>query len=268
MRDSRFEPERIKYKHFTERDKKVVESVFFARYLTSQQIQRLHFGSDTRANYRLHILVANGYLRKRKVGYTDCDIYFLKAKGKHYIEEELKYEREYVKKVSGIPETSEDAPMKHDLTLSNLYVEATLECKAYGWELEWENTQMLKQRSLGFEPDAYLRVTKSKSKEAFIEYTSATTSYTEIRKKLLTYEGYFQAEHFTPVLWFISSRAKLNLLRKLVTESIYAEYFLIGSIEDKSGYLTKAMWHLQGSEDKIRFLSPPETMLLDLVPRL
>jgi len=261
----RYERRTVKNLFTTERDLQVVEAVWEARYLTTEQIKLLFFGSTTRVRTRLRILFDKGYLKKRPVGQNEQDVYFLGVKGKHYIEERFGVDREQVKKIAGI--SGENAVQSaqflyHELTLSKIYTHARLQCQAHNWTLTWRNSRMLEVQDIGLQPDAYLKVAKGqKASEAFIEFTYAITTRDEIRKKIRLYTGYFRAVGFITVLWFTTSRDKAKAIRKLIDDSEHGNYFLVGMVDDISKFLTEKVWWWNESEDRIEFIKPSETVL-------
>ena len=64
------------------RDLRIVEDVYWARYLTNQQIARLHFSlskhgkATSQCKQRIRYLFDRGFLRKRKAYINEPDVYF------------------------------------------------------------------------------------------------------------------------------------------------------------------------------------------------
>ena len=248
----------------TARDHRTVEAVFEARYMTNRQIARLLYKPTTFSwcKQRNRYLYDLGCLKKRKVYLNEPDIYFVGLQGKRYIVSLGEYTKEQVDKIAGVSGGRESSPhimMRHELTLSRLYVNARLECARHGWSLRWSNTRMLELEALGVEPDARIEIGDGeRSKAAFLEFTAAMPSADELRGKIARYEAYWErTKQPTAVLWLASSRAKVNRLRDGTAKSLYKDYFLHGSIEDARSFLTEAVWWWSESEDQVCFVSPP-----------
>jgi phosphotransferase system HPr-like phosphotransfer protein len=152
--------------------------------------------------------------------------------------------------------------MNHELKLANLYVNASLECRKYGWQMEWRNTRMLELLSLGVQPDACIRVSKGDSEmEAMIEFTDALTDVPEIRRKVTAYEALLRARPVV-TMWFTTSLSKAKTIRRLCNDSPYKDWFLIGEMEDRAEFLTSAMWLWSQPTDRVQFIKPAEVILL------
>ena len=245
----------------TERDLKTVEAVFEARYMTNQLIARLLYKPTTFSSckQRLRYLFDLGYLKKRKAQVNQPDVYYLGLIGKRYIVPLGQYTREEVDAIAGVGGVGAVAPslmLRHELTLSKLYVNARLECRHHGWDMHWENTRILERERLGIEPDARIVVINGqKSKQAFIEFTAAMPSAKELADKIAAYEAYWErTERPVPVLWFTTSRNKINRLKEGVLKSVYRDYFLLGLIEDAAEFLTGPIWWWSEAEEMIQWL--------------
>lgn len=251
----------------TERDRATIEAVFEARYLTNDHIGRLFYAPTTQAycRKRCRYLFDRGYLFKRQVHMDEPDIYYLGTRGRHHIEKVRGLEREYVKKVAGVSGSGTDPSlyMDHDLTLSKLYVDARVECAKWGWEYTWKNTRMLSLELEGFEPDAWLEVAnKGQSKQAYLEFTGRRPLARELHQRIEAYADYWEAQgEGVPVLWFTTSRAKANWLFDRISRHRYADYFLVGLIEDKRNFLTSPIWRWVKAQAPINFIAPPTRAL-------
>jgi len=264
----RFQRVQRKGIRLTELDFEMVEAVLDARYLTNQMMVRLFFKPTTFSwcKQRMRYLFDLRYLNKRRAYMNEPDIYFLGLKGKHYIVSLGGYTKEQVDKVAGVSGGRAKAPilmMNHELTVSKLYTNARLECREYGWDMRWKNTRMLELERLGVEPDAWIEVTnEDKHRQAFIEFTAAMPTKRELAGKIERYEGYWERTgQPIPVLWLTTSRSKANRLWEGVLQSIYEDYFLVGLIEDAGHFLTRSIWRWSESEEKVRWVSPPQAAL-------
>jgi len=256
----------------TDRDLEIVGAVFEARYMTNQMVARLFFTPTTFSSckQRLRILFDLGYLGKRRVYPNQPDIYYVGFKGRRYLAQRYgEYTQEQISKIGGIRGNARESPhlmMRHELTLSQLYVNARLECGAYGFSMRWKNTRMLELMSLGFQPDAFLALGyRERGRAAFIEFTAAMPTRTELRGKLDAYSQYLESRKCQgdfgidgiTILWFTTSRSKVNRLREEINRMPYKDYFLVGLIEDGSGFITKPIWCWSEAERRIRWVKPP-----------
>jgi hypothetical protein len=260
--------ERIKRKgiHFTPKDRLIVEAVFEARYLTNLMVQRLFFTPTTYSwcKTRLRYLYDRGYLKKRLAYQTEPDIYYLGLKGKRYIIKQAGLDKDFVDKVAGIPGAGEvtGLQIRHDLTLSRLYVNARLECREHGWEMGWSNARVLELEKLGVQPDARITVSRGeKIKQAFIEFTNEPPKEAEMEGKLRGYEQYFDNVMPTVVLWFTTSQNKANQIIKATQGYPYRSYVLVGLVEDASQFISRPIWRWSEAETKVQWIKPVETIL-------
>ncbi len=248
----------------TPRDALTLKALFEARYLTNQGVCRLLYTPTTfsHCRQRLRYLYDGGYIGKRKAYPNEPDVYFLGLKGRRYIATISDYTPEEIKKIAGYKGEVE-APflmMRHELTLSDLYVSAVLECRKYDWSLTWKNSRMLEMQKLGVQPDAYLKVQgKNGSQEAFLEFTAVLPTKTDLIARLRAYEGLYERMGRTiPILWLTTTRSKLEWLRTRSAGSggspafgDFAAFSLLGT-----EYLTSKTWWY-GSE-QVRFITPRE----------
>ena len=260
----RFERRQRSGIRLTERDLRTVEAVFEARYMTNQLIARLFYKPTTFSSckQRVRYLFDLGYLKKRKAQVNQPDVYYLGLEGKRHIVSLGQYTREEVNRIAGVGGEGAVAPtlmLKHELTLSRLYVNARLECRGYGWDMHWKNTRLLEMERLGIEPDASTEVVNGqRSKQAFIEFTAAMPSAKELSQKVAGYEGYWErTENPTAVLWLTTSRNKINRLRETVSRSVYKDYYLLALIEDAARFLTGRIWWWSEAEEMIQWLGGP-----------
>jgi hypothetical protein len=236
--------------HLIDRDYRIVEAVFAARYMTLRQINDLLFLPTTFSycKQRCRVLYDLGYLRKRVVHQNEPDIYYLGLKGKRHIASQGAWSREQVNLITGTSGGVARTPMlmmEHELTLARLYVNARLECAGYGWELTWKNARMLELEQLGMQPDAWLAVSSGdKGRQAFLEFTAAMPSASELSGKLERYQAYWErTQDPTAVLWLTTSKRKAQRLLEGIRGCPYRDYFLVGLIEDAGTFLTRRMWH-------------------------
>ena len=160
--------------------------------------------------------------------------------------------------------------MRHDLTLSRLYVNTRLECRRYGWDLSWKNARLLELEKLGIQPDAWLGVShKGRTREAFLEFTAAMPNARELSGKLAGYHALWdRARQPVAVLWLTTSRGKANRLLGAIRKKDYRDYYFVGLIEAARSFLTAKMW-LWGDageserDDMVQWLRPPATSHAD-----
>lgn len=257
----RFQRTPRKYVQITERDLAIVEAVFYARYLTNRQIAQLFFspGAFSSCKKRVRYLFDKGYLKKRPAFPNEPDIYYLGLKGKRHIASLGRYAKEEVDRIAGVSGGDAEGHflmMRHELTLSQLYVNAVLECRRHGWTLRWENSRMLELRKLGVQPDAFLQVG---DRAAFLEFTSALPTREEMARKVAGYERLLEAiEGQAVVLWFAANEARMEQLWQGLRQGLYPDYFLLGLIEEAEGFLTRPMWRWCRAEGKVSFIAAGE----------
>ncbi len=237
--------------------------------MTLAQIRDLLF-SPTTFSYckqRCRLLYDLGYLRKRVVQQNDPDIYYLGLQGRKQIASQRAWSRADVDRIAGVSGGSARIPMlmmRHELTVSRLYVNACLESRRNGWEMSWKNARMLEGEELGIEPDAWLNLSRSgHCREAFIEFTAAMPSAAELKGKLERYQAHWERTHAaSAVLWFTISRRKANALLEGIRRSPYRDCFLVGLIEDASAFLTAPIWRWGDATDgalheMVSWIQPP-----------
>lgn len=267
MKADRFERVKRKGIRVTERDFKTIEAVFEARYLTNKMIAQL-FYSPTAFSWckqRIRYLFDLGYIKKRKAYINEPDIYFLGLRGKRYIASRGGYTKDQVDRIAGVSGGNAEAPvlmMNHDLTLSQLYVNARIEARTYGWVIRWKNTRMLQLEKLGFEPDAWIEVGSAKgTKEAFVEYTSVVPTSAEMRRKVTLYETYWERTGKPiPVLWFGATEGKAKKIRESLLKVRYRDYFLVGLIGEAGQFLTAPIWKWSERNEPIRWIEAEQAV--------
>lgn len=252
----------------TERDTDILKAIFEARYMTNRQVSDLLFTPSTFSwcKQRLSNLVKGKYLAERARFPNEQAIYFLGIRGRHYIAKvHPTYTQEEINRIAGVSGGNAKAPilmMNHDLTLSTLYVRARREAYGLGIKMEWRNARMLELMKLGLQPDAYLCLRCARLRAGFMEFTSVLPDAKQLAARIRAYEQYLEGRHCGDhfgvdsiyVLWLTTSLAKLQRLREAILKSEYADYFLLGLIEDARRFLSEPMWIWSGSEDKVSWM--------------
>lgn len=256
----RFEPHRRNV-HMTEKDYATLRALFDARYLTNQMVGDLFYTPTTMSwcRQRLRYLYDGGYIGKRKASPNEPDVYFLGKRGRTYIREVTGLDTETIKKMCGVE--GEGAPflmMRHDLTLSGLYVKAVLECRRYSWTVRWQNARALELKNLGVQPDAHLKVQGPVgSKEAFVEFTAVLPTATELNRKLEGYRRlYERIQRGMPILWLTDERRKLEQLKRGSAGWDYEDFVLLGLIDETSEFLTGNIWQQRG--ERVSLIAAPK----------
>ena len=251
-------PRRIR---FAERDAKILQALFEARYLTNRLVERLFFAPTTASwcRQRMRCLFDAGFVRKRQAYPNEPDVYYLGLKGRRYIAHLHSYPQPLVDKIAGVG-GNVPAPMlmmHHELALSELYVSTALECRQHGYRLQWKNTRMLELEGLGIQPDAYLRVEgPSRSQTAYLEYTAVMPTRSELAGKLDRYQACFKARGPVMVLWLANSAKKLEHLQAAVREHPCEDWFLFGLIQEARQPLTGAIWRHAEGDELVRLVAP------------
>lgn len=274
----RFQRRRQKYYRPTRRDLEIVQAVWEARYLTNNEINDLFFsggGVSSSCKSRIRKLYDAGYLAKRKAHLNEPDIYCLGLKGKRFISDKLRLEKEYVNQVAGVSGSRSQAPMLmmgHELALSQLYSSARRQAKSYGFSYRWLNTRQLELLKLGFQPDAFLEVSyRGRSRAAFIEITKVMPRASELKAKVTAYGQYMEsgrceADLGVPqvdVMWFTTSASRAHGLRVAINKSIYKDVFIVGQLSDKGHFLTGKVFAWSQSREKVAWVGVPEEVLYE-----
>lgn len=256
----------------TERDLQIVKAVFEARYLTNDLICRLFFKSTTFSSckQRMRILFDLGYVKKRSVHLNEPDVHYLGLKGRRHIARiQNRYDQMEIDKIAGVSGDNAEAPtlmMSHDLTLSQLYVNAVLECRHCGFTMLWKNARMLELMGLGIQPDAFLAVEyEGKRRAGFIEFTGVLPNKAEMSRKLAAHTAYLESHRCradfgverVAVLWISTSSDKVNKIVRAVQASAYPDYFLVGLLRESGQFVTGPMWQWSESNSPIRWVNPP-----------
>lgn len=247
------EREKAKGKHVTKRDRRIVEAVFYARYMTRKQIARLFFPSEICSNCgnRMVILYRKGLLDRRVLLRDQPVVNYLGLQGRRYIAETLGLDQKYVDDIAGVDGKTMTV---HDLGVTDVYVSLARQCEKHNWTLEYQNARMLELKKWPVQPDGVFRIAEVK-REAFIEYTDALPTAMEMRGKLKGYAQLF-GDAPTPILWFTNSRTNIHWLVKHVRGWAYEDYCLVGLLEED--FLTEAVWKWVNGEELVRFIPRKE----------
>ena len=243
----------------TARDMAIVEAVWEARYMTISQIAALLFRATTYASCKRRVrgLFDLDYLRKRRTYRNEPDILYLGLLGKRYIQKVRGMGKERVEKAAGTGTKAANPIlfMRHDLTLTDLYVQARLNCNNKGLTLTWKNTRVLQLAKLGVRPDAWLMVSRgNKSQAAFVEFTDQMPKAREMERKRTGYEALFADRGPTRVLWFATTLAKAVRLHEKLAPTYFGHYFYISLLEKARDFLTDPVWWVADNRQSLRFL--------------
>jgi hypothetical protein len=142
--------------------------------------------------------------------------------------------------------------MEHDLKLARILVHTICQTANFGVTVEWKNTRMLEMEKLGVQPDAWVSLTRNnKSKQAYIEFTSALPTKEEWKRKINGYELILDST--TPILWFTTSNQKINSIQKAVINSPIGSNVLVGLIENVGQFVTGKVWW--SGESQVQWLN-------------
>ncbi len=128
---------------FTERDSSLLVDLYKHRFLTIEQIQRLHFPSMQTAYRRMRLLKAAGYVSSFTVANIDESIFMPSQQGLQAVAEALGVDREQLKWVETKTKPRDYYFMRHFLAINDFRITLRLACEASGIRL------------LGFIPDYY-----------------------------------------------------------------------------------------------------------------
>jgi len=202
----------INFRWLTERDKRVLEFLNHAKYVSTSQISELFFKyrDDGTENKNPEVIC-----RRRMKTLEDNSMvksfYRQAGSDKIYTVQDVKVER--IVTINQI---------KHSLELNDLYIKI----KRYAGMTGHTIHDFYIERTLenGLIPDIILiYVIKGKAKILFLEYDRGTETLTRIKKKLENYKTYldkqlyldedFQVSNIRPEIWFIceSERRSKNI---------------------------------------------------------
>lgn len=128
---------------FTERDSALLVDLYKHRFLTIEQIQRLHFPSMQTAYRRMRLLKAAGYVSSFTVANIDESIFMPSLQGLQAVAEALGVDREQLKWVETKAKPRDYYFMRHFLSINDFRIALRLTCDVAGIRL------------LGFIPDYY-----------------------------------------------------------------------------------------------------------------
>ena len=188
------------------------------------------------------------YLRKRLTYPNEPDILYLGLLGKRYIQQTWGLEKEYVAQVAGTGTNAANPIllMRHDLTLTGLYVKARHNCARRGWQLMWKNTRVLQWEALGVRPDAWLQVSEGeRCIAAYVEFTDQLPSSREMARKSAGYEALFAERGPTRVLWLTTSRTKAIWLHDRLAPTYYSACYYLALLDKAGDWLTDRIWWVE-----------------------
>lgn len=128
---------------FTERDSELLVDLYKHRFLTTTQLQRLHFPSMQTAYRRMRVLKAAGYMASFMVANIDESIFMVSPRGLQAVAEALGVERDQLKWSETKAKPRDYYFMRHFLGINDFRITLTLACQASDVRL------------LGFIPDYY-----------------------------------------------------------------------------------------------------------------
>lgn len=128
---------------FTERDSELLVDLYKHRFLTTMQLQRLHFPSMQTAYRRMRALKASGFVASFTVANIDESIFMVSPHGLQAVAEALGIERDQLKWSETKAKPRDYYFMRHFLGINDFRIALTLACKTSDIRL------------LGFIPDYY-----------------------------------------------------------------------------------------------------------------
>jgi hypothetical protein len=128
---------------FTERDSALLVDLYKHRFLTIEQVQRLHFPSMQTAYRRMRLLKAAGYVSAFTVANIDQSIFMVSPQGIQAVAEALGVDRDQLKWTETKAKPRDYYFMQHFLAINDFRITLRLACEASGIRL------------VGFIPDYY-----------------------------------------------------------------------------------------------------------------
>ncbi len=128
---------------FTERDSALLVDLYKHRFLTIEQIQRLHFPSMQTAYRRMRLLKAAGFISSFTVANIDESIFMPSLQGLQAVAEALGVNREQLQWSDTKAKPRDYYFMRHFLAINDFRIVLRLACESSGIQL------------LGFIPDYY-----------------------------------------------------------------------------------------------------------------
>lgn len=189
----------------TDRDRQVVQAVNDCRVLTQDQLERLFFGSQTRAQARLWLLWQHGFLRREflpvRGGIQNSPtLYVLDARGAELLQSDLGYnlsQVRYSRKPLSYPF------LQHTLGLNDIRIAIVLACQRRGYALKtWLDERDLKadydkvrvgSHWVAVIPDGYFAVrVLSGVVHFFLEFDRGPERLAVFRRKVEAYLAYYR----------------------------------------------------------------------------
>jgi hypothetical protein len=271
------------YPQFTNRDKNILIDVYSYRYLSSSQIERLHFPSKRTSQRRLQTLLELGYLKSFTTPNLFERIFYLDKKGAEVIASEWKTE------IASLDWHRHSQPkdyyfLKHFLAINDFQITLTRAClhsplQLIGFIPEYIGEQTKKGyvkkyirdsvKSLSHTPDAVFALQKNNKPALFFaEIDRGTEVITDPEKGLLKaiifYLNYWQAKGYSRyekdfkcqfetsrVLILTTTQTRLQHIREVVTKldfnPKYVKRFLWGTTEKEK--IFSSVWQALDTSD-------------------
>jgi len=209
---------------FTGRDSALLVDLYKHRFLTIEQIQRLHFPSMQTAYRRMRLLKAAGYVSAFTVANIDESIFMPSLQGLQAVAEALGVDREQLKWVGTKAKPRDYYFMRHFLYINDFRITLRLACEASGIRL------------LGFIPDYYGEKTDKGGVTKYIRDVVCDIA-SEHKDVSHTPDGVFALErNGKQALFFLEIDRGTEIVSdptKGVSKAIrfYAEYLLTGKYQ-------------------------------------
>ena len=197
----------------TERDKFIVKAANDYRIISQSQLQRLFFGSKSRAQSRLWLLWQHGFLKRQFLpvlgGVQNSPIlYLIDKNGVELLQVEFGYTKDDLR-WSRKP-TLSHRYLHHTLGLGEIRLAVETSCQNHNFTLvEWRDERRLKQgydfvqigrRKKAVLPDGYFKIKVGKTRMGkaqylhfFLEYDRGPETLDFFKEKIRTYWAYFES---------------------------------------------------------------------------
>lgn len=271
----------------TSRDKETVRAVNDYRVLRQDQVQRLLYPSKTTAQRRLWLLWQHGYLKRDFLpvitgAQTSPILYSIDKRGTELLQAEYGYSKEQLR-YSGKKQVSSRF-LEHTLGLGEIRLSVELSCTQHNFTIiEWHDEKKTKsnydrvdlrgRRGVSVLPDAYIKIRINDNDQTavylhfFVEYDRGGEHLTFFRRKIQTYNVYFQSgkcvERYgtnrVRVLTITEGgitrkgRGRHKSVQDIAKDTRAKDWFWFTSLEDviKEDFLKAPIWE-QTHDDKLR----------------
>ena len=277
----------------TDRDKQTVKAVNDFRIMRQDQLQRLLYLSKNTAQRRLWLLWQHQFLKRTFLpiitgAQTSPILYLVDKTGAELLRTEFGYSKDqlrYSRKAN-----LSYRFLEHTLGLSEIRLSVELSCKDHGFRIvEWYDEKKIKsdydrvdiqgRRAVSVLPDAYIKIEIDQTEDDspvylhfFLEYDRGKEHLTFFRRKIQTYNVYFQSgkcktRYGTNRIRVLTvaeggvtkkGRGRHKSVQDVARDTRARDWFWFTSLEDviNEDFLAAPIWEQTHTDKKSALLAP------------